>query len=119
MTTSKVSTVMISFKKVHLAGNQNHNKQKLTDLVDGRKSSPVTVNGPRRNLPLRSFSLCSILSRSKTDRKSKTPKEKEGKKVMNAVIEIERFEKDFVLPLFKINESDERNSCDGISLRDI
>ena len=68
-------------------------------LMD-KKSSPGIEHGPRRNLPLRSFSLCS------------------DRKVMNAVNEIERFEKDSFLPLFKNREGLLWKSCDGVSIGD-
>ena len=111
--------ILLSFKRVNLLENLTPTHKNLNDVIDGKRPSPVSEISPKKTLPLISFSLCSILTRRNTDRKSKTPMENEEKKVMIAVNEINRFEKDFVFPMLKTMESDKSclgKSCTGISI---
>ena len=102
--------VLISFKKLQLSDRVTPTtKQTCADVTDGRRSNPATQVEQRRNLPLRSFSLCSILPKIKTSAKLRVEKRQLFKDASDALLEIERFQTDFVLPLLKNVESDK--SC--------
>ena len=99
----------------------------ISNLLTFYRSNPGTHI--RRKLPLRSFSLCSLLPGNKRrgSRDTRRGKEEtEVKKVTNAEMEIDRFEQDFVFPLLKNKESDkscsrrssDADSCDGIFSED-
>ena len=101
--------VLISFRKLQLSDRISTNQQTCVDMTDGRRSNPATQIGQRRNLPLRSFSPCSILPNSKKIAKLSVDNRQLFKNMSDAELEIERFDKDFVLPLLKNVESDK--SC--------
>jgi hypothetical protein len=99
--------VLISFKKLQLSEKVNPTHKSGVDVTDEKRSTLATHLGQRRNLPLRSFSLHSILTQ--TNATLRVGNGTELKNVSNAELEIERFERDFVLPLLKNVESDK--SC--------
>jgi hypothetical protein len=69
-------------------------------------------------MPLRlDISLCSILPKSKTSAKLRVESRQFSMYVSDAELEIERFEKDFVLPLFRNVESDK--SCSTRSIEGV
>jgi hypothetical protein len=103
--------VLISFKQIN-----------MFDKITLPHQTSVDVLYCKSNLPKRSFSLCSLLPGHNQQRKKRKnaikEKEIEEKKVKNAEREIDRFEKDFVLPLWENIESDKKlsdmDTCDGI-----
>ena len=61
--------VLIGYRKINLFETLFLAHQKITDEIDGNRSNHGTGIGPRRSLPMRSFSICSIISRTTKNRK--------------------------------------------------
>ena len=117
----KTLPVLISFRKLHLDSEDTYTQHQ----VKNKDPQDRSMNGARRKLPIRSFSLYSVFSNRKPVAKkhSKPLKSEHKDKIAEAVLEIERFEKDFVIPVLSRGEtcqpvktkSSHRGLTDGIS----
>ena len=101
MESPNTAPVLIRFKMLHLD---------QTDTVDykavkhkGTDKQGTAIRGDRRKIPLRSFSLSSVFA-TRGPLKKKSNREYKDK-IEEAVLEFERFEKDFILPVLNREES--------------
>ena len=94
--------VLISFKQLSLSDT-------VVDAADGGKHIQSVK---RKYLPIRSLSMCSLLSSKKkrSNYQKNTGKENFTINLLKAELEIERFENDFVFPALRDLES--VKSCD-------
>ena len=85
--------VLISFKQLTLS-------ETVVDATDRGKPSNGTQSVKRKYLPIRSLSMCSLLSSKKkrSNYKHNTGKDNFIMNLSKAELEIERFENDFVFP---------------------
>ena len=102
--------VLIRFKQLNLC-------DKVVVDTDVLKTNPGKEHLKRMNLPIRSISLCTSLSRQKKTSKFKNviAKRNSFHNLLEYEREIDNFEKDFVIPVLRNLESD-KSSCSNTIL---
>ena len=108
METLNTVPVLIRFQKLHL--DQTDTVDHMAVAWKDREKQGMTIRGERRKIPIRSFSLHSVFANRKQVKKQLNMEYKE--KIAEAVLEIDKFERDFVLPVI-ISEQ----SCQSIKTK--